>query len=130
MTSGPDGGARSSTSGKSHQLLTDSRTNCPTGTSRGTIGCMATNLRLQSDTEDALRAEARRSGRSQQDIIREALNRYLNLAPIGVPATELDALVATGHVRPPRTPFKKARQRISLPGGVTSKELLDRTDRF
>lgn len=40
---------------------------------------MATNLRLRPEAETALRKEAERTGRSQQDLIREALDRYLSI---------------------------------------------------
>jgi len=91
---------------------------------------MATNLRLRPDAEEAVRAEAQRSGRSQQQVIRDAVDRYLALTPDAAPTSDLDALIAAGAVRPPRTPYRKARKRISLPTGVTTAELLDREDRF
>jgi hypothetical protein len=91
---------------------------------------MATNLRLRRDAEEAVRLEATRSGRSQQDIIREAVDRYLGLAPPAVPASELEQLVASGQVRPPRVPYRRPRRRITLPGDVTTADLLDRSDRI
>lgn len=62
---------------------------------------MATNLRLRPDAEAALRAEAQRSGRSQQKILRDAIDRYLNLAR-GDSASG-DALLRSGTLLPPRT---------------------------
>jgi hypothetical protein len=91
---------------------------------------MATNLRLRPEAEEAVRAEAQRSGRSQQDVIREAVDRYLGLASRAARATELDALVASGVVLPPRVPYRKPRRRLTLPDGVSTGELLDRSDRL
>lgn len=90
---------------------------------------MATNLRLRSEVEQALRREAARSGRSQQDIIRTALDRYLGLVADVTPWTELGALLADGSVLPPRTGFTVLPARIRLDGGLTSTDLLDRADR-
>lgn len=87
---------------------------------------MATNLRLRPETERALKLRSERTGRSQQDLIRAALDEYLGLVP---PATQtLDELVAAGVVSPPR-PRRNA-PRITLPLGVTTADLLDREDRF
>jgi hypothetical protein len=77
-----------------------------------------------------LRAEARRSGRSQQDVIRTAVDRYLALVRTGdSPGSDLDTLVSTGAVRPPRMPYRRPRRRLALPAGVTTADLLDREDR-
>lgn len=89
---------------------------------------MATNLRLSDAAAKAVKAEAKRSGRSQQDIIREAVDRYLAAPePHAAPP-------ASGSLRdmiiPPRTPFKHDIVPINLPEGVTSLDLLDREDRF
>jgi len=91
---------------------------------------MATNLRLRDDVVEAVRAIARRSGRSQQEIIREAIDRYLALAAPGKQEGELDAMVGEGMVRPPRTPYRKADRRLQLPAGMTSIDILNREDRF
>lgn len=96
----------------------------------GTIDGMATNLRLRPESEDAVRAEAQRSGRSQQEVIREAVDRYLGLAPDTSPSGELDSLVASGAVRPPRVPYRRPRRRLPLSPGVTSADLLDRDERI
>jgi hypothetical protein len=91
---------------------------------------MATNLRLRPEAEAALRAEARRSGRSQQDVIRTAVDRYLALVRTGDSlGSDLDTLVSTGAVRPPRMPYRRPRRRLALPAGVTTADLLDREDR-
>lgn len=92
---------------------------------------MATNLRLRPEAEAALRAEAERSGRSQQDILREAVDRHLNLGrPRPAAARGRDSLIASGTVLPPRTPYRKVTPRLALQDGVDSLELLDRDDRL
>ena len=89
---------------------------------------MATNLRLQPDEELALRSEAERTGRSQQEIIRAALDRYLGLTERGA-AGDLDRLLATRAVLPPRTAYRSVRPSIRPRKGASSRELLDRDDR-
>lgn len=96
-----------------------------TGTSSGTVLLVATNLRLRPEVAQALRAAAERSGRSQQDLLREAVERYLGLAP---EQSELDRAIAEGLVRPP-TPFRDVHPRATLPEGVTTLDLLDRDER-
>jgi len=105
------------------------RTRTRHSTISGTVDGMATNLRLRPDAEEAVRVEAQRSGRSQQEVIRDAIDRYLALTPDAAPPSDLEALIATATVRPPRTPYRKARKRITLPSGVTTADLLDREDR-
>ena len=61
---------------------------------------VATNLRLRRDVADAVRAAAIESGRSQQEIIREAIDRYLALAPISEQESDLRALILAGTVHP------------------------------
>lgn len=89
---------------------------------------MATNLRLRPATEEALRAASQRTGRSQQDLIREAIDRYLELHPSH--DSDLDRLVAAGLVVPSRVPYRRATTKLRLPDGMTSADLLDREDRF
>jgi hypothetical protein len=91
---------------------------------------MATNLRLTPELEQALRQEAERTGRSQQDVIREAVGRHLGLSEVDNPRGELGALVSSGAVRPPRTPYRRVARRLTLPAGVSSTDLLDRGDRL
>ena len=91
---------------------------------------MATNLRLRRDAEEALRAEAERTGRSQQEVIRTAIDLHLGLSPKTAEASELDVMIASGTVRPPRTPYRRATRRITLPESVSSADLLDRSDRI
>lgn len=88
------------------------------------------NLRLTPEAEQAVRREAERTGRSQQEVIREAVGRHLGLLREESPRSELGVLVATGTVRPPRMPSRKVTKRLRLPPGVTSSDLLDRGDRI
>lgn len=90
---------------------------------------LATNLRLSPDAEDAVRREAERTGRSQQEVIREAISRHLGLPVSKGPGGELGALVSTGTVRPPRAPYRKVAKRLTLPPGITGADLLDRDAR-
>ena len=90
---------------------------------------MATNLRLRPETETALREEAERSGRSQQELIREALDRYLGIG-VRPGAQSMDELIANGTVIRPRVPYRRPHRLLQLPDGVTSLDLLDREDRF
>lgn len=92
---------------------------------------MATNLRLRPEAEAALRAEAERSGRSQQDILREAVDRHLNLgSPRPAAAVDRESLVASGTVLPPRTPYRRVTPHLTPQDGVDSLDLLDRDDRL
>lgn len=91
---------------------------------------MATNLRLRPEAEAALRSEAERTGRSQQELIREALDRYLGIGVSGPTPGSIDDLIARGLLIPAREPYRRPRGRLTLPSGVTSLDLLDREDRF
>ncbi|RIQ37379.1 hypothetical protein DY240_00900 [Jiangella rhizosphaerae] len=93
------------------------------------------NLRLRPDAEQALRAEAERSGRSQQEVLRAAVDTYLGIVPVDradAPegAGELDRLVAARMVRPPRSPYRRPARRLTLPPDMTTADLLDRDDRL
>lgn len=90
---------------------------------------VATNLRLRPAAEEALRAASERTGRSQQDLIRDAVDQYLD-SERAPRQTDLDQLIAAGLVIPSRTPYRRATTTIRLPAGVTSTDLLDRDDRF
>lgn len=90
---------------------------------------MATNLRLRPEAEAALRDAAERTGRSQQELIREAVDQYLQLgATLG--RSSFQQLVDAGLVIPSRTPYRRAGNPITLPDGMTTADLLDRDDRF
>ena len=88
---------------------------------------MATNLRLRPDAEAALRAESERSGRSQQEILRDALDSYLDLANAEQPSR--DALFRSSTLLPPRTSYRTVTPTTTLPTGVTGLDLLDRDER-
>lgn len=92
---------------------------------------MATNLRLRPETETALRERAESTGRSQQELIREALDQFLGLSarPDVAPGSIAD-LIARGVLIAPREPYRRVTNPIKLPEGVTSLDLLDREDRF
>ncbi|MCU1440381.1 MAG: hypothetical protein JWP85_1378 [Rhodoglobus sp.] len=92
---------------------------------------MATNLRLKPAAEAALRKESERTGRSQQELIRESVDRFLGLVETpAVPPGSLEDLYARGILIPPKEPMRHANNPIKLPPGVSSLELLDREDRF
>jgi len=90
---------------------------------------MATNLRLPPETERALRTESARSGRSQQQLIREALDRYLRLSDDAGPHTTAEALIASQLLLPARTPFRDVEPKLRLASGMTTGDLLARDDR-
>jgi hypothetical protein len=87
---------------------------------------MATNLRLTPALDAAVKERAASSGRTQQDVIREAVRSYLEDELLrGLPPTERAVL------SPPRDPFMRAGERLPLPPGVeNSLELLDRGGDF
>jgi len=83
---------------------------------------VATNLRLSSEAAAALRAAAERSGRSQQDLLREAVDRLLGLNP---DRSARQRAVQAGIVEAPSL-FKDVVPSIQLPPNVTTLDLLDR----
>jgi hypothetical protein len=87
---------------------------------------MATNLRLSADLQSALKDRSQSTGRSQQDLMREAIRKYLEDDILrGLPPRHGFA------IQPAREPYRKISPRLSLPAGVTSSlELMDREDRF
>ena len=89
------------------------------------------NLRLPPDTAQALRERAAETGRSQQELVREAVDDYLGLGSEVVPFRgSIEDLVARGLARRPDAPYREAIQPIVLPEGVTSLDLLQREDSF
>ena len=74
-----------------------------------------------------MRAEAERTGRAQQDILREAVGKYLGLVP--GQAGDTDPLIVSGKIAPPRVAFRDVGPRLSLEPGESSLDLLDRGDR-
>lgn len=92
---------------------------------------MAVNLRLTAETAAALQAEAERTGRSQQEILREAVNRHLHLVDDGAAdRTDRSTAIAERQVRRAKVPYRKVTPRIRLPRGTDSLDLLDREDRI
>ena len=89
---------------------------------------MATNLRLRPDAEVALRTRASAAGRSQQELIREAVDRYLGLVSEPLPRTGEGALLASGGVLPARTRFRESAALLPLRDGVSTLRMLDRED--
>jgi predicted DNA-binding protein len=91
---------------------------------------MAMNLRLTPEVASALQAEAERTGRSQQEIVREAVAHHLHLVGDERPATDRDRARAAQVVRPARVPYRRVKPQLRLPKGTSSLDLLDRDDRF
>ena len=83
---------------------------------------MATNLRLSDEAAAALRDAARRTGRSQQELLRDAVDQYLGLRR---EPTAKDHAIRSGLVRPP-APFQDTKPALVLPAGTSSIDLLDR----
>ena len=79
---------------------------------------MATNLRLGADAEEALRREAERTGRSQQELIREAVDRYLGLAGNRPPTSDRDVVVTSGLALPARRAYEELEELVRLPDGA------------
>jgi hypothetical protein len=83
---------------------------------------MSTNLRLDERAAAALRAAAAKSGRSQQELLREAVNRYLGL---DAAQNSRDLALAKGLVKAP-TPMRDVEPEIHLAPGMGTLDLLDR----
>lgn len=91
---------------------------------------MATNLRLRPATAEALRAESARTGKPQQQIIRDAVEQYLASIVEPVEKQQSDDTLG-GLIRPARRPFGSATvPPLTLRDGETTADLLDRDDRF
>lgn len=86
---------------------------------------MSTNLRLSEDLANALREEAARRGRSQQDIVRDAIAKELGMASGSSP---MELALRAGTVEAPE-PFRDTEPTMTLPPGMRSLDLLDREDR-
>lgn len=87
------------------------------------------NLRLGTEAERALREAAQRTGRSQQDLLREAVDAYLGLVPVQRSHPD-DPFTAAGLIGPPRIPFRNVAPTIEPPPTGSTLDLLDRGDRF
>lgn len=85
---------------------------------------MATNLRLSEAAAEALRRAAETSGRSQQELLREAVDRYLGLDAPGSDRerARTSGLVTTG------TPFRDVTPSVRLPRGVSTRDLVRADD--
>jgi predicted DNA-binding protein len=97
----------------------------PVDTANGTIIDMSTNLRLSEELAGALREEAARRGKSQQEIVREAIAKELGKAS---ELTAMERAVKAGAVEAPE-PFRDDEPTLTLPRGMSSLDLLDREDR-
>ena len=82
-------------------------------------------MRLSPETARALKEASRVTGRSQQDLIRDAVDRFLG---IGSAIGERERLIAAGAIIP-GAPFQDVEPWLVLPPGMTSLDLLDRDDR-
>ena len=85
---------------------------------------MAMNLRLRPEAATALKAESERTGRSQQEILRQAVDEHLGLAGSPRPA------VLPEWVIPPSRAYRPVTPVLTLPAGMTTTDLLDRDDRI
>jgi hypothetical protein len=83
---------------------------------------VSTNLRLSERTAAALRAAAIRTGRSQQEVLREAVDRYLGLDER---QNSRERAVPQGLVKAP-TPLRDVEPWIHLAPGLTTLDLLAR----
>ena len=86
---------------------------------------MAINLRLTERTAQALRQRAAATGRSQQDLLREAVDRYLG---VDDEQSDRERALVDGLVTMP-TPYRRVEPTLKLPDGVSTLDLLDRDDR-
>jgi predicted transcriptional regulator len=91
---------------------------------------MATNLRLTAEVAAALQAASERTGRSQQEIIRDAVAQHLHLIGPETALTDREQARASGLVRSTRVPYRKVTPSLRLPTGMTTLDLTDREDRF
>ena len=81
------------------------------------------NLRLRPDAEAALKDESRRTGVSQQEILRRAVDEHLGLVARAA-ATRLPDWVV-----PAAEPPRAVHPQLRLPDGVNVIDLIDRADR-
>lgn len=81
------------------------------------------NLRLRPEAAAALKAESVRTGVSQQEILRRAIDDHLGLGPRPRPVTLPDWVSPPARMYAPITPT------LRLPDGMTTTDLLDRGDR-
>ncbi|GAB3943004.1 hypothetical protein GCM10029976_064960 [Kribbella albertanoniae] len=91
---------------------------------------MAMNLRLTPEVTAALQSEAERTGKSQQEIIRDAVAQHLHLVGREAPLTDREQARASGLVRPARVPYRKVTPSLRLPEGMNSLDLLGQEERI
>lgn len=96
----------------------------PSSDTSGIIYFMARTLRLPERIEIELRRRAVASGRSQNEVIVDALTTSFGLDQAADPRLDDPA------IRPPRTRGLRVTAPVRLPEGVTSLDLLDRGDRL
>ena len=80
---------------------------------------------MSDELAGALREAAAQRGRSQQDIVREAIAKEVGLGP---DVTDMRRAVRAGLVDEPE-PFRDVEPLLTLPEGTSSGDLLDREDR-
>ncbi len=83
---------------------------------------MAVNLRLDPDAAAELRSASARTGKSQQEILRLALDEHLGRVGSNRPTSYPD------WVDPPERPYRPVTPALRLSRGTTA-DLLDRDDR-
>ncbi|WP_417564625.1 ribbon-helix-helix protein, CopG family [Microbacterium sp.] len=81
---------------------------------------MAMNLRLQPEAAAALRAESERTGLSQQEILRRAVDEHLGLG-----AERPRPRAWPEWVEPPAEPMREPRVLLHFPPGRSSTDVLD-----
>jgi len=81
---------------------------------------MAMNLRLRPDAADALRAESERTGLSQQEILRRAVDEHLGLTQHQPRARQWP-----DWVEPPTESMRPVRAWVSPPPGRSMVDVLD-----
>ncbi len=86
---------------------------------------MLANVELTPDLRSALQAEVKRTGRSEQDILSEAIAQHLRPGG-GKPLSEDRWAAQDVHlVRPARVAYRKVMPQLRLPS-TNSLDLLDR----
>jgi len=83
---------------------------------------MSMNLRLDERAIAALRAAAAKSGRAQQELLREAVDRYLGLDEA---QNSRERALSQGLVKTP-TPMRDVEPSIRLSPGKGTLDMLDR----
>jgi predicted transcriptional regulator len=86
---------------------------------------VSTNLRLSDELAAALRKESIRTGRSQQEIVRDAIASKLGLV---AKETAVAEAIREGRVEAPE-PFQDFEPHLTLPPGQSSIDLLERDER-